>query len=215
MARGLELDWVVVRVQPLRKMVAVGILGLIAAALVFFAYKSLNFHRKPVLGWPSNAPPTAEPRRKPTASGSLAPENRIRPRSARTCTVTICPGRTGRCGNPRSQRADTLSRHWPAPAAKRMVGVGQFFSLEGRVELQRAGQTVGRARTSNSRYSTAILFEPEGRQRRDHFCRRESLSHFSKFAAGDPPRASRTISLVRSRWLLGESMSTPRERHRP
>ncbi len=42
MARGLELDWVVIRVQPLRKVLAVVIVGLVAAALVFLAYKSLN-----------------------------------------------------------------------------------------------------------------------------------------------------------------------------
>lgn len=41
-ARGLELDWVVIRVQPIRKLAVVAVLGLIAAALVFFAYKSLN-----------------------------------------------------------------------------------------------------------------------------------------------------------------------------
>ena len=42
MARGLELDWVVIRVQPLRKVLAVVVVGLVAAALVFLAYKSLN-----------------------------------------------------------------------------------------------------------------------------------------------------------------------------
>ena len=42
MARGLELDWVVIRVQPLRKILAVVVVGLVAAGLVFFAYKSLN-----------------------------------------------------------------------------------------------------------------------------------------------------------------------------
>ena len=42
MARGLELDWVVIRVQPLRMILAVLVVGAIAAALVFFAYKSLN-----------------------------------------------------------------------------------------------------------------------------------------------------------------------------
>ncbi|MCJ7753014.1 MAG: hypothetical protein MUP13_00475, partial [Thermoanaerobaculales bacterium] len=42
MARGLELDWIVIRVQPLRTILAVLVVGLIAAALVYFAYKSLN-----------------------------------------------------------------------------------------------------------------------------------------------------------------------------
>ncbi|MCU0235134.1 MAG: hypothetical protein MUE90_14025, partial [Thermoanaerobaculales bacterium] len=42
MARGLELDWVVIRVQPLRTFLAVATVGVVAASLVFFAYKSLN-----------------------------------------------------------------------------------------------------------------------------------------------------------------------------
>ena len=42
MARGLELDWVVIRVQPIRKVLIVAVVGLVAATLVFFAYKSLN-----------------------------------------------------------------------------------------------------------------------------------------------------------------------------
>jgi hypothetical protein len=41
-ARGLELDWVVIRVQPIRKVLLVAVVGLVAATLVFFAYKSLN-----------------------------------------------------------------------------------------------------------------------------------------------------------------------------
>ena len=42
MGRGLELDWVVIRVQPLKKVLSVTVVGVVAAALVFFAYKSLN-----------------------------------------------------------------------------------------------------------------------------------------------------------------------------
>jgi hypothetical protein len=100
-ARGLELDWIVIRVQPLRTLLAVVTVGCIAAALVFFAYKSLNL------------PPQAR--------------------------ASFIDGRWEEA----ETLADGARRRFEALAGAggELVGAGKFFSLEGRVEVQRAGQT--------------------------------------------------------------------------
>ncbi len=141
MARGLELDWVVIRVQPLRKVLAVLLVGVVAAGLVFFAYKSLNLS------------PEARARRAiERADAAMAnAENQPLPVHWRD-----------ELGQARDQlnmaRSEYAEQNWEdaetlADSARRrfealagagdqeLVGVGQFFSLEGRVQLQRAGQT--------------------------------------------------------------------------
>ncbi len=141
MARGLELDWVVIRVQPLRKILAVLAVGLVAAALVFFAYKSLNLS------------PEARARRAiEHAEAALA----------RAETQPLPPHWRAEFDHVSDQlnmaRSEYAEQNWEdaenlADSARRrfdalagsgdqeLVGVGQFFSLEGRVQLQRAGQT--------------------------------------------------------------------------
>jgi hypothetical protein len=140
-ARGLELDWVVIRVQPLKKVLIVAVVGLVAAALVFFAYKSLNLS------------PEARARRAIdraiTAQGHA--ENQPLPLRWRGEFDAASDQLT-------TARAEYAEQNWKdaesmADSARRrferlagagdqeLVGVGQFFSLEGRVEMQRAGQT--------------------------------------------------------------------------
>lgn len=141
MARGLELDWVVVRVQPLRKMIAVGLVGLVAAALVFFAYKSLNLS------------PEASARlaiERATEAQSFAESQQIPARwrpELEEASDQLNEARSSYARgdwNDAETSAESARRRFEALAGaggKEMVGVGQFFSLEGRVELQRAGQT--------------------------------------------------------------------------
>jgi hypothetical protein len=127
-ARGLELDWVVIRVQPLRKVLAVVIVGLVAAGLVFFAYKSLNLS------------PEARARRAiERADAALAHAE----------TQPLPPHWQDELEQEQNWEdaetlADSARRRFEALAGagdQELVGVGQFFSLEGRVQLQRAGQT--------------------------------------------------------------------------
>ncbi len=141
MARGLELDWVVIRVQPLRKVLVVLIVGMVAAALVFFAYKSLNLS------------PEAKARRA-IDRATVAHDHAE--------TQPIPPQWRGELEQAKDQlnmaRSEYAEQNWKdaetfADSARRrfealagagnqeLVGVGQFFSLEGRVQVQRAGQT--------------------------------------------------------------------------
>ncbi len=141
MSRGLELDWVVIRVQPLRKIVAVAVVGLVAAALVFFAYKSLNLS------------PEARARQsieRATAAQSYAETQPIPDRWRPELEEASDQLNMARSAYAESKwdeadsMADSARRRFEALAGaggEEMVGVGQFFSLEGRVELQRAGQT--------------------------------------------------------------------------
>jgi hypothetical protein len=140
-ARGLELDWVVIRVQPLRKIIAVGVVGLVAAALVFFAYKSLNLspeaRARLAIERATEAQDFAESQQIPARWRPELEEASKQLNLARSAYAEDN-------WDEAESSADSARRRFEALAGaggKEMVGVGQFFSLEGRVELQRAGQT--------------------------------------------------------------------------
>jgi hypothetical protein len=140
-ARGLELDWVVIRVQPIRKVAVVAVLGLIAAALVFFAYKSLNLSPE---ARASRAIERATASRDHAEKQPLPPQWRGEVEGASDqLNMALSAYAEGRWGDAESL-ADSARRRFEALAGagnQELVGVGQFFSLEGRVQLQRAGQT--------------------------------------------------------------------------
>ena len=141
MARGLELDWVVIRVQPLRKILAVVIVGLVAAGLVFFAYKSLNLS------------PEARARRSIERADAALAHAETQPlpahwqdelEQARDQLNMARSEYAEQNWEDAETLADSARRRFEALAGagdQELVGVGQFFSLEGRVQLQRAGQT--------------------------------------------------------------------------
>ena len=141
MARGLELDWVVVRVQPLRKVLAVVVVGLVAAGLVFWAYKSLNLS------------PEARARRAIERGDAALAHAETQPlpahwreelEAARDQLNMARSEYAEQNWEDAETLADSARRRFEALAGagdQELVGVGQFFSLEGRVQLQRAGQT--------------------------------------------------------------------------
>ena len=140
-ARGLELDWVVIRVQPIRKLAVVGVLGLMAAALVFYAYKSLNLSPEARATRAIERATTARDH----AQGQPLPQQwsgELEGASDQLNTA-LSAYAEDRWGDAESL-ADSARRRFEALAGagnQELVGVGQFFSLEGRVQLQRAGQT--------------------------------------------------------------------------
>ena len=141
MARGLEVDWVVIRVQPLRKVLIVAIVGLVAAALVFFAYKSLNLS------------PEARARR--AIDHAITAQSHAETQPLPSLWQGELEGANDQLNTARAEyaeqnwadaesTADSARRRFEALAGagdQELVGVGQFFSLEGRVQLQRAGQS--------------------------------------------------------------------------
>ncbi len=140
MARGLELDWIVIRVQPLRTLLAVLMVGLIAAALVYFAYKSLNL---PPQARASRAIDRAAAALADAEGQTLPAQWRGELRNASeqldSARAVFIEGRWEEA----ETLADGARRRFEALAGAggELVGAGKFFSLEGRVEIQRAGQT--------------------------------------------------------------------------
>jgi hypothetical protein len=140
-ARGLELDWVVIRVQPLRTMLAVCVVGLVAASLVYFAYKSLNVSPQ------TRAQHDIDRAAEAYAEAEVQPlpvqwrgELRNAAQQLETARKAFVDGRFPEA----SSLADSARRRFEALAGasgRELVGAGQFFSLEGRVEIQRAGQS--------------------------------------------------------------------------
>lgn len=140
MARGLEVDWVVIRVQPLRTILAVLAVGLVAAALVFFAYKSLNL---PPQARASRAIDRAEAALIDAEGQTLPAQWRGELRNAaeqlNAARATFLDERWEEA----ESLADGARRRFEALAGAggELVGAGKFFSLGGRVEIQRAGET--------------------------------------------------------------------------
>ena len=141
MARGLELDWVVIRVQPLRKILAVLLVGVVAAGLVFLAYKSLNLspeaRARRAIEHAETALANAENQPLPVHWRDELAQARDQLNAARSEYA-------GQNWEDAETLADSARRRFEALAGagdQELVGVGQFFSLEGRVQLQRAGQT--------------------------------------------------------------------------
>jgi len=139
--RGLEIDWVLVRVNTVRRLVAVALTAPLAAALLIYAYTRLHL------------PPEARARRaveraeraEGRLEGSPVPDSwrgemeqaRHQLEQARTAYADErWPEALSLAGGAR-QRFETL-----AGAGKReVVGEGQIVSLEGSVSVQRAGES--------------------------------------------------------------------------
>ena len=141
-AGGLELDWVVIRVQPLRTVLAVLAVGSVAVALVFFAYKSLNLS------------PEARAHRAIESAAAAFAETEAKPlpaqwrgellRAAEQLEQARAAYVEGNWEEAESLANDTLRRFNALAGAsgQEVIGAGQFFSIIGRVEVQRAGQTL-------------------------------------------------------------------------
>ncbi len=140
MPRGLELDWVVVRVSPLRRAIAIGAVGVLAAALAVFAYFRLNLP-------PDTAARQAIERAERAQQRALeqplpeAWQSELEQASTQLDAAKAAYGQE-RWDESRSQAEDARSRFVALVGAgsHELVGVGQFFSLEGRVTVQRSGK---------------------------------------------------------------------------
>jgi hypothetical protein len=139
-ARGIELDWVVVRVHSLRRTVVVVVLGLVAAAAVLVAYTRLNM------------PPDARARRAIERAETVRAEATSQPVPAawqlelEDASSQLQASRAAYAEErweAAEQLADSARNRFAALIGSgegELVGVGEFFSLAGRVQVQRAGQ---------------------------------------------------------------------------
>jgi hypothetical protein len=139
--RSIQIDWYVVHVKNVRRLYAIIATGVVAAGLLFFAYQRMNL------------PPEARARRaieraelaKSQAEEQVLPQNLKRELSQ--ASVQLDEARNNYL-NDRFQEAEAGAESarlrflaLAGSGTHQLTGVGEFFSLEGRVQLQRAGQS--------------------------------------------------------------------------
>jgi len=138
--RGFEIDWVVVRINTIRRAIALGATGLVAASLLAFAY--LRLHQ----------PPQVVARKAiERAEGDLhdARSREIPPtwqRELKEAAMQLGEAKEAYGAEHWEQAAslaraaDERFRFFLGSRDKEMIGAGQIISLQGKVDLQRAGQ---------------------------------------------------------------------------
>ena len=141
MVRVLELDWVIVRVVTFRRAVAIGATGLVAAGLLVFAYFRLNL------------PPDARARhaieRAQASHDRLTQQEvpdlwRSEVQQARAQLEAARSAYAGGRWQEAYEHAEGARSRFEAllgAGSHELIGVGQFFSLNGRVTVQRAGKS--------------------------------------------------------------------------
>ena len=141
MARAIQIDWYLIKITNIRRLIAIVATGVIAAGLLFIAYQRLNL------------PPEARARRaiENAEVAEAKAANQVLPQDLRR--------ELGQASDQlEAARASYLNENFAeaesdAESARlrflalagsgthQLSGVGEFFSLEGRIQLQRAGQT--------------------------------------------------------------------------
>jgi hypothetical protein len=138
---SIQIDWYLIKITNIRRIVAIVITGAIATGLVFLAYQRLNL------------PPEGRAR-KAIEAAELAEskaESQVLPQDLRRELGQASQQLETARGNYLADRwieaesdAENARLRFLALAGSdthQLAGVGEFFSLEGRVQLQRAGQS--------------------------------------------------------------------------
>ncbi len=140
MARGIEIDWVVVRVHTLRRLLALAATALVAAALLGFAYSRLHL------------PPQVQARRAiekaehARAQVKVASVPEVWSGELAQAVGQLDGARQAYTGERWTQAQDLASAARQRFEAllgagdRQVVGAGQIFTLDGSVSVQRAGK---------------------------------------------------------------------------
>lgn len=141
MRSSFQIDWYVIKLKNIRRVIAIVITGVVAAGLVFLAYQRLNLPPEALARRAIEAAELAESK----AEDQVLPQN-LR-RELGQASVQLETARENYLGDRWSvakSEADSARLRFLALAgsgARQLAGVGEFFSLEGRVQIQRAGQS--------------------------------------------------------------------------
>jgi hypothetical protein len=137
---SIQIDWFLIEIKNIRRLIAILVTVLVAAGLVFLAYQRLNL------------PPEARARRAIEKAGlaQTRAEALVLPQSLRRELNQAASQLEGARESylveqwaEAESAAETARLRFLALAGSgthQLAGVGEFFSLEGRVQLQRAGQ---------------------------------------------------------------------------
>lgn len=141
MRSSIQVDWYLIKITSIRRIIAIVITGVVAAGLVFLAYQRLNL---PPEGRARKAIEAAE-LAESDAQSQVLPQNLRRELGQASAQLEIA-------------RQNYFAERWPeaesdAESARlrflalagagthQLTGAGEFFSLEGRVQYQRAGSS--------------------------------------------------------------------------
>jgi len=140
-ARSFELDWVLIRTNTVKKVMVIAVVGLIAAALVFFTYSRFDLSPE---ARARQAIERADAAYQEAAAQPLPPRWRGELLQAAEQLNHARSAYAEENWENAEGLADSARSRFAALAgagSHELVGAGQFFSIEGRVQLQRAGQT--------------------------------------------------------------------------
>lgn len=140
MRRGIEIDWVVIRINTVRRAIALGATGLVAASLLAFAY--IRLHPKPrdvareTIERAEKDLHEARAREVPVAWRHELKEAAGQLEQAKQAYG----GEHWEQATSLARSADQRFRFFLDMGQDEMVGAGQIISLHGKVDLERAGQ---------------------------------------------------------------------------
>jgi len=138
---SIQIDWYVIKLTNIRRVAAIVMTGVAAAGLVFLAYQRLNLPPEALARKAIEAAELAESK----AEAQVLPQNLRRELGHASAQLELARENylADRWSMAESE-ADSARLRFLALAgsgARQLAGVGEFFSLEGRVQLQRAGQS--------------------------------------------------------------------------
>jgi hypothetical protein len=140
-ARGIELDWVVIRINTIRRIVALSVTILVASAVLVFAYLRLNPSPDVAARRAIAAAQEAQDR---AQRNGLAEKYASEFEQSRNLLVTAQDAYgSERFEEARDSAGMALVRFEAmiGSGSRTVRGVGQFFTIDGAVSVQRAGQS--------------------------------------------------------------------------
>jgi hypothetical protein len=137
---SIQIDWYLIKIKHIQRLAAIAVTGVVAAALVFLAYQRLNL---PPEARARRAISQAELAEKKAASQVLTPSLRRELGQASDQLESARKSYLAEAWGEAESSAENARLRFLALAGSgthTLTGVGEFFSLEGRVQLQRAGE---------------------------------------------------------------------------
>lgn len=141
MARGIEVDWVVIRINTIRRLVAVGLTLVVAAILLLLVNRQI--HPSPDVA-ASRAIRRAEKAETMAAKADLPANWKIELKLARSLLKTAKTAYVNEDFKTAEEKATSARARFEALAGagdRSVVGEGQFHSVHGNVTIQRAGRS--------------------------------------------------------------------------
>ena len=141
MPRGIEIDWVVVRIHTIRRIIAIAVTAVLTTVLLAFAYNRMHLPPQAVarkaIEQAEHSQANLEEKGTPQAWRSEAELGAAELEDARSAYTREEWEEAARLARQARQRFEAIL----GIGTGEVAGAGQIFSLKGRVSVQRAGKT--------------------------------------------------------------------------